>query len=66
VNFATALADANYSAVSMAGSGTTPTATVCIGPVSAIPTTTAFRFVVSNIVSGNAEGAYTNFIAFGN
>lgn len=71
VNFTTALPDANYAGIAMAGNGSTTAVNLAaFGPMgsgatgSAVPTTTTFRFIVTNISVGLVDAAYINFAAF--
>jgi len=63
VNFATALSDANYAAVTSAGSAS---ATVGFsGPISAAPTTSAYRFTTTSPVAAT-DYAYVFVTVHGN
>lgn len=64
LNFTTALADANYAGIAMAGTGGASTNTVAIGPLTSAPTTTAFRFNVTNVTTALTDAAYINAAVF--
>ncbi|UIY28685.1 hypothetical protein LZK73_18315 [Neorhizobium galegae] len=60
VNFASALADANYAGVATAGTGAA--GLVATGP-SAVPTTTTFRITVVNVAGAVTDADYVSFAA---
>jgi hypothetical protein len=66
VNFATAMASANYAFAGSAGNGTGVLNSIFVaGPTFAAPTTSAFRFTVCDLGGSTVNSVYVNAIFYG-